>query len=270
MKYRLVYQIIYIMLLLAISIFFWHNKSRILNIINDRSSVELRELRLAHQELYEDNQKVLDSLHQLRNESKELNALIESQKEYISSERNRVSDLIWAERAFEKINIKIRNLSSIEINKINLRTTKALDQRKELYSHIQCLENLLDNYRNKKRCVSCSFFREPNSFSIRGNYEIKNDKVLVTTAEITIDLNISPDLKSIIPILRSYVKSKNIEASLPIINPEGTDIIVLHLKNELKDILNKYSRNKNKASAKLHDCFTNDFFNEFEFIPDDM
>jgi len=79
---------------------------------NIRQESELVELEKVNAELDQDYQAALSSLEDMRGDNKELNALIESQKKELTTQKDKINGLIWSKRELNKAREEIANMNS--------------------------------------------------------------------------------------------------------------------------------------------------------------
>jgi len=109
--------IIAIIALLGLNGYQWFVNSQISS-ENARQETELIELEKISAELDQDYQAALGSLEDMRGDNKELNDLIESQKKELTSQKDKINNLIWSKRELNKAREEIQNLSAQAANYI--------------------------------------------------------------------------------------------------------------------------------------------------------
>lgn len=90
-----------IVLLLALNAYQWYSNSQ-LKKDNSNQHTELLELEKVQAELDKDYQDALASIESLRDDNKELGALIDNQKSELAAQKEKINNLIWTKRELGK------------------------------------------------------------------------------------------------------------------------------------------------------------------------
>lgn len=72
----------------------------------------MMELRKIQEELDQDYQTALESLEEMRGDNAQLNALIDTQKGELKSQKDKINNLIWTKKELDKARLEIKNLNS--------------------------------------------------------------------------------------------------------------------------------------------------------------
>lgn len=115
--------------LLGLNAYQWYNTTE-LKKVNTQKQAELFEIEKVQAELEKDYQDALESIENLRDDSKELNNLIDNQKKELAEQKKRISGLIWTSRELDKAREEIAQIQGITngyINEIN--TLKSQNQQ---------------------------------------------------------------------------------------------------------------------------------------------
>ncbi len=103
--------IIAIVILLALNGYQWYVNSK-LSSSNQTQQSEMMELQKVQTELDQDYQAALESLEEMRGDNAQLNALIDSQKSELKTQKDKINNLIWTKKEVEKAKTEIKNLNS--------------------------------------------------------------------------------------------------------------------------------------------------------------
>ncbi|MGA0232884.1 MAG: hypothetical protein ACO3MB_08435, partial [Saprospiraceae bacterium] len=79
----------------------------------NKKKTELLELEKVNTELDQNYESALQDLEELRSDNQELNDLIDSQKEELTKQKNRISTLIWTERELGKALSEMDKLNAL-------------------------------------------------------------------------------------------------------------------------------------------------------------
>lgn len=104
--------IVVIIGLLGLNAYQWYANNQ-LKTINEERQTELFELEKIQGELNQDYQAALESLEELRGDNKELNLLIDSQKQELTAQKDKINNLIWSKRELNKAKEEIANLNTL-------------------------------------------------------------------------------------------------------------------------------------------------------------
>ncbi|MBK9254135.1 MAG: hypothetical protein IPM42_01465 [Saprospiraceae bacterium] len=115
--------IIAIIGLLALNVYQWYSNSK-LNESNQQQQSQMLELEKVQAELDQDYQAALESLEEMRGDNQQLNALIDSQKAELKTQKEKINDLIWTKKELDK--------AKAELNTLNSSVTKYLAEIQEL------------------------------------------------------------------------------------------------------------------------------------------
>lgn len=100
-----------IILLLGAVGYLWYNLSK----VTSKSQVqqtEMMELQKVQAELDQDYQVALESLEQMRGSNAQLNALIDSQKAELKTQKEKINGLIWTKKELDKARTEIKTLNA--------------------------------------------------------------------------------------------------------------------------------------------------------------
>ena len=103
--------IIAIIALIGLNGYQWFTNSQ-LQSQNIRQETELVDLEKLQAELEQDYNAALDGLEDMRSDNNELNGLIESQKNELKSQKQKINNLIWTKRELKKAKEEIVNMNS--------------------------------------------------------------------------------------------------------------------------------------------------------------
>ncbi len=103
--------IVAIVALLALNAYQWYVNSK-LSSSNQTQQTEMMELQKVQTELDQDYQAALESLEEMRGDNAQLNALIDSQKSELKTQKDKINNLIWTKKELDKAKSEIKNLNS--------------------------------------------------------------------------------------------------------------------------------------------------------------
>lgn len=103
--------IVAIVALLCLNAYQWYTNDK-LSKINDGQTAEMVELRKTQAELEQEYASALESLEEMRGENGQLNALIDSQKEELRVQKEKINNLIWTKKELDKAKTEIKNLGA--------------------------------------------------------------------------------------------------------------------------------------------------------------
>jgi DNA repair exonuclease SbcCD ATPase subunit len=122
--------VVIIILLLLLNAYQWYSNNT-LSKSNEVKQSEVIELQKLNAELDQDYQSAVESLEELRGDNQELNSLIDAQKAELTTQKNKINDLIWSKKELDKAKVELKNL--------NASVTKYLAEIKELKEKNQIL-----------------------------------------------------------------------------------------------------------------------------------
>lgn len=122
--------VVIIILLLLLNGYQWYSNNT-LSKSNEVKQSEVIELQKLNAELDQDYQSAVESLEELRGDNQELNSLIDAQKSELTTQKNKINDLIWSKKELDKAKVELKNL--------NASVTKYLAEIKELKEKNQIL-----------------------------------------------------------------------------------------------------------------------------------
>ncbi|MBK8620983.1 MAG: hypothetical protein IPN79_04285 [Saprospiraceae bacterium] len=122
--------IVIIILLLLLNGYQWYSNNT-LSKSNEVKQSEVIELQKLNAELDQDYQSAVESLEELRGDNQELNSLIDAQKAELTTQKNKINDLIWSKKELDKAKVELKNLNSS--------VTKYMAEIKELKEKNQIL-----------------------------------------------------------------------------------------------------------------------------------
>ena len=104
--------IIALIALLALNGYQWYSNSKLKkeNTTNKEYTMELSK---AQAELEKDYLSALENLEELKGDNKDMNDLIESQKKELTSQKEKINELIWTKRELSKAKEELKNLNSM-------------------------------------------------------------------------------------------------------------------------------------------------------------
>jgi len=100
-----------IIALLGLNAYQWYVNSK-LSGTNQVQETEMMELQKVQAELDQDYQTALESLEEMRGDNAQLNALIDSQKGELKTQKDKINNLIWTKKELEKAKIELKSLNS--------------------------------------------------------------------------------------------------------------------------------------------------------------
>jgi predicted RNase H-like nuclease (RuvC/YqgF family) len=122
--------VVIIILLLLLNGYQWYSNNT-LSKSNEVKQSEVIELQKLNAELDQDYQSAVESLEELRGDNQELNSLIDAQKAELTTQKNKINDLIWSKKELDKAKVELKNLNSS--------VTKYMAEIKELKEKNQIL-----------------------------------------------------------------------------------------------------------------------------------
>ena len=122
--------VVIIILLLLLNGYQWYSNNT-LSKSNEVKQSEVIELQKLNAELDQDYQSAVESLEELRGDNRELNSLIDAQKAELTTQKNKINDLIWSKKELDKAKVELKNLNSS--------VTKYMAEIKELKEKNQIL-----------------------------------------------------------------------------------------------------------------------------------
>jgi len=115
--------------LLGLNAYQWYNNTELKN-VNTQKQAELFEIEKVQAELEKDYQDALESIENLRDDSKELNNLIDNQKKELAQQKKRISGLIWTSRELDKAREEIAQIKAVTDGYIaEINTLKSQNQQ---------------------------------------------------------------------------------------------------------------------------------------------
>jgi hypothetical protein len=129
--------IIAVIALLALNAYQWYSNSQ-LKKENSVKEAQLFELEKIQTELDRDYQVALESIENLRDDTKSLNKLIDNQKKELGEQRDKINNLIWSKRELDKARVEIKKFQDLttqyvaEINTLKTENDKLLAQNQKL------------------------------------------------------------------------------------------------------------------------------------------
>jgi hypothetical protein len=97
--------------LLGLNAYQWYVNSK-LSGANQTQKSEMMELQKVQEELDQDYQTALESLEEMRGDNAQLNALIDSQKSELKTQKDKINNLIWSKKELDKAKVEIKNLNA--------------------------------------------------------------------------------------------------------------------------------------------------------------
>lgn len=97
--------------LLGLNGYQWYVNSQLTS-KNQTKETEMLELRKIQEELDQDYQTALESLEEMRGDNAQLNALIDTQKNELKSQKDKINNLIWSKKELDKARVEIKNLNT--------------------------------------------------------------------------------------------------------------------------------------------------------------
>lgn len=137
-----------IVLLLLLSGYLWYQNTQ-LKSANNMQKTEMAELQKVQAELDADYQAALESIESLRSDNTELNSLIDSQKNELKAQKNKIDGLIWTKRELDKARQEIAQFETltadylVQLSDLKTRTEQLSAANAELNSqNVVLTENL--------------------------------------------------------------------------------------------------------------------------------
>lgn len=130
------------------------NNSSLKKELNNKKT-ELLDLEKVNTELDQNYESALQDLEELRSDNQELNDLIDSQKEELTRQKNRISTLIWTERELGKARSEMDKLNTLaqqyleELNTLRENNANLLEENSELSTQNKNLNSELKVNRRK-------------------------------------------------------------------------------------------------------------------------
>jgi len=130
------------------------NNSSLKKELNNKKT-ELLELEKVNTELDQNYESALQDLEEMRSDNQELNDLIDSQKEELTRQKNRISTLIWTERELGKARSEMDKLNVLaqeyleELNTLRENNANLLEENSELSTQNKNLSSELNVNRRK-------------------------------------------------------------------------------------------------------------------------
>ncbi|HMS69155.1 MAG TPA: hypothetical protein PKD18_13500 [Saprospiraceae bacterium] len=145
--------------LLGLNAYQWFSNSQ-LKTQNVAQLTQVEDLTKAQAELDQDYQAALESLEQLRGDNKELNELIDSQKNELETQKAKISDLIWSKRELGKAKEEMKVLKAqaeqyvAQINKLTEENQFLSSENTNLSTQNQSLATNLESERIAKEEIA--------------------------------------------------------------------------------------------------------------------
>lgn len=128
-KSRLGFLIFLVFALLALNIWQYFNNNKLKDSLQT-NQVELVEMEKIRTALDKDYQDALASIEALRDDNKKMNDAIEGQKIELKKQKDKISELIWSKRQFDKAKEEMKTLNSLAAQYVEeLKTLKAENTR---------------------------------------------------------------------------------------------------------------------------------------------
>ncbi len=103
--------IVAIIALLGLNAYQWYVNSKLSN-ANQTQQTEMMELQKVQAELDQDYQAALESLEEMRGNNTQLNAMIDSQKSELKTQKEKINNLIWTKKELDKAKLEIKSLNA--------------------------------------------------------------------------------------------------------------------------------------------------------------
>ena len=129
--------------LLCLSGYLWYSNNNLKTELNTKNS-QFSDLQNVHNELDTEYQAALESIESLRDDSKELNELINSQKAELADQKKKINNLIWTKNELGKARDEIYTFQSL--------TAGYLNEIYGLKSQIASLQTNMPNWLKRKMC----------------------------------------------------------------------------------------------------------------------
>ncbi len=100
-----------IIALLGLNGYQWYLNSK-LSGANQVQQTEMMELQKVQAELDQDYQAALESLEEMRGDNAQLNALIDSQKSELKTQKDKINNLIWTKKELDKAKSELKTLNA--------------------------------------------------------------------------------------------------------------------------------------------------------------
>ena len=100
-----------IIALLGLNDYQWYVNSK-LSGANQVQETEMMELQKVQAELDQDYQAALESLEEMRGDNAQLNALIDSQKGELKTQKDKINNLIWTKKELDKAKTELKSLNA--------------------------------------------------------------------------------------------------------------------------------------------------------------
>jgi len=100
-----------IIALLGLNAYQWYVNSK-LSGVNQVQETEMMELQKVQAELDQDYQAALEMLEEMRGDNAQLNALIDSQKSELKTQKDKINNLIWTKKELEKAKTELKSLNA--------------------------------------------------------------------------------------------------------------------------------------------------------------
>jgi predicted RNase H-like nuclease (RuvC/YqgF family) len=100
-----------IIALLGLNAYQWYVNSK-LSGANQVQETEMMELQKVQAELDQDYQAALESLEEMRGDNAQLNALIDSQKGELKTQKDKINNLIWTKKELDKAKTELKSLNA--------------------------------------------------------------------------------------------------------------------------------------------------------------
>jgi hypothetical protein len=97
--------------LLGLNAYQWYVNSK-LSGANQVQETEMMELQKVQAELDQDYQAALESLEEMRGDNAQLNALIDSQKGELKTQKDKINNLIWTKKELDKAKTELKSLNA--------------------------------------------------------------------------------------------------------------------------------------------------------------
>jgi CHASE3 domain sensor protein len=100
-----------IIFLLGLNAYQWYVNSK-LSASNENQQIEMAELQNIQEELDQDFQAALESLEKMKSDNVQLNTLIDSQKNELKAQKDKINNLIWSKKELDKARNEIKLLNA--------------------------------------------------------------------------------------------------------------------------------------------------------------
>ena len=97
--------------MLGLNAYQWYVNSK-LSGANQVQETEMMELQKVQAELDQDYQAALESLEEMRGDNAQLNALIDSQKGELKTQKDKINNLIWTKKELDKAKTELKSLNA--------------------------------------------------------------------------------------------------------------------------------------------------------------